>query len=224
MFIAFDGGDGAGKTSQLEFLMDYLKENSIEYYIFDMGGFEYTKKYLYALKNHKLNCSPELRELLYYYEGRLFTDYYKRMSNTTVVICDRWFLTYIAYGQLNGIECDELKHFLKDLAVPDLYFYLDVTPEISLQRIKKNRKGFSKPEIGLKNALSDDENENEQNFIKTQNKIREYYEIAIKNMQYGVVRVNAEQDINEVRNVIIERFTEKYEEIKNNEYRYNNKQ
>lgn len=224
MLIAFDGGDGAGKTSQLKLLADYLNENSIDYYIFDMGGFEYTKKYLYNLKNHKLECSPELRELLYYYEGRLFTDYYKRISNATIVICDRWILTYIAYGQFNGIELNELEFFLKDLAIPDLYFYLDVSPETTLKRIKKNRKSFSAPEIGLKNTLSNDESENERNFIKTQTKIKEYYENAIKNMQYSIVRINAEQDIREIQNVIIANFIDKYEELKNNEYRYSNKQ
>ena len=49
-------------------------------------------------------------------------------------------------------------------------------------------------------------------------------EIAIKNMQYSIVRINAEQDIREIQNVIIANFIDKYEELKNNEYRYSNKQ
>lgn len=224
MFVAFDGGDGAGKSSQLNFLIEFLKENNIDHYIFDMGGFEYTKKYLYALKNHKLNCSTELRELLYYYEGRLFTDYYRKLKKDTVVICDRWFLTYVAYGQLNGIELDELKFFLQNLEVPDLYFYLDISPEISLNRIKQNREGFSAPEIGLKNKMSDDECENDRNFIKTQTKIREYYKIAINNINCKITEINADQDIQKIKDIIIESFIIKYKELKNNGFRCGGKQ
>lgn len=214
MLIAFDGTDGVGKSSQLRLLIEYLTEKKIDYYFFDMGGFELTKKYLYDLKHHKYECSPELRELLYYFEGHLFSNHYETLNEKTIAICDRWLLTYFAYGQFNGINYAELKRFLSGLVKPDLYFYLDLSPEIALERIKKYRK-FDSPEIGLRNKMSENEDENNKNFLNTQNVIRSYYKTAINNIDCTITKINANQDIDIIQKYIRDEVIKKYEEIIN---------
>ena len=198
MFIAFDGNDGAGKSTQVDYLIDYFKEKNIRYYYFDMGGFEPTKKYLQNLKHNKYNCSVELRELLYYFEGNLFSDFYRSIEENTTVICDRWLLTYLSYGQFNGICLKELNIFLHKLIRPDLYFYLDIPVNISMERIKKYRQ-FDGPEIGLKNEISNDESQNIRNFVNTQEKIHNYFNEAIKILDCDVIRIDATQSKDEIR-------------------------
>ena len=174
MLVAFDGLDGAGKSTQLEMFIEFLDKHEIENYFFDMGGFEHTKKYLYKLKHNEFNCSAELRELLYYYEDRLFSDFYLEnyCSDNKIAICDRWLLTYLSYGKYNGIPAKEIQYFTEKLIRPDLYFYIDITPEDALKRIKRYRN-IDKAEIGYKNQLSSNENTNESKYLEVQKETNE---------------------------------------------------
>lgn len=211
MLIAFDGVDGAGKSTQLKMFTDFLGNNEIEYYFFDMGGFEYTKKYLYGIKHDDYNCNAELRELLYYFEGRLFTDFYldNYDTNSKVAICDRWTLTYLSYGQYNGISLEEVLYFTQKLVKPDLYFYLDIDPEVALERISQYRK-IDKAEVGFKNQLSDNEIINRKKYLQVQRKIRNNFLDAINSFSPAVISIDGNGCVDDIHKTIIEKFVEKF--------------
>lgn len=183
MFVAFDGIDGAGKTSLVQSLNEYLKSKGKSSLVYDMGQEGFLDSFFNDLKNKRLYCSPEIRELLYYYEGTLFQ---KNVINNVIhkkdnyVIVDRYLLTYLSYGPLNGIPKDTIFTLLNDLSWPDIYFYIDISPEASLKRISKYRK-ISVAEVGYKNYLQEDEKQNYKMFLNHQKKVRNNY---LENIAY----------------------------------------
>ncbi|VVB77272.1 putative thymidylate kinase [uncultured archaeon] len=57
-----------------------------------------------------------------------------------VVICDRYFFSTLAYGFASGINFDWLYAINKAFRMPDLVFFIDVSPDISINGIAKGRE------------------------------------------------------------------------------------
>ncbi len=192
MFIAFDGIDGSGKTTLATMLFNAFSEKGYTVELYDMGNFGVIDDYLSQLKNRKERIPAELRELLFYLEGKLFSEYVEA-NETKVIITDRYLLTYYAYGPINGIEQEHVKKITQTMKKPNYYFFLDVCPEDALKRISKYRK-IDPPEVGYAIPLSDDEKVNQKNYLKAQTKIYENYNLAIKNTEMNIHRIDGTQE------------------------------
>lgn len=204
MFIAFDGIDGSGKSTQLSMLTQYFLKKQIDHFIYDMGNFATMSKYLTNLKHSKTKCSAQLRELLYYFEGRLLSDFYTDMCQNTnkFIVCDRWLLTYFAYGQYNGVPFSDIEYFTRKIVRPDIYFFMNISPEEALNRIVKYRK-IDNAEIGYRNTLSNNEYDNEAKFLKAQAIIRNNYLSSIQHASFPVIQIDASQDVDSIHRTII---------------------
>lgn len=208
MFIAFDGIDGSGKNTQVNLLQEYLIGEGLKCTALDLGGLSKFNLLIKNINYNRLDISPIVRELVYYFEG-LYTnlEVIQKADPNEIILIDRYYLTYYAYGQLNGLSIDDIKYFTKYLIEPDLYFYIDVLPEVTYERVIKYRK-IDIPEVGFENYKNCGENKddimNKEMFISFQSKVRNNYLQELKNSHH-VIDGMREQDtiikeiINEVQ-------------------------
>jgi len=143
-FIVLEGLDGSGQTTQVELLNDFLEQKGhsviltkepttdsesgrIIRKVLDkeiiMEPGELQKHYIQDRKEHLQNLIiPSLKE------GK-------------TVISDRYFFSTFAFGGIN-LDMDWLISLNKEFIFPDIAIFLDVLPEVCIQRINKRGEGF----------------------------------------------------------------------------------
>lgn len=146
-FIAFEGIDGSGKSTHVRLLADHL--NSLGHHVHCTA--EPTKRPAGALirdifagrqqaDQHviaALFAADRLDHLLNTEDGIL-----KMLKSGSTVITDRYHMSSYAY---HGAHVDmdwvmELNRISADLRRPDLTIYIDVKPEVSMERIRASRQ------------------------------------------------------------------------------------
>lgn len=143
LFITFEGIDGAGKTTQIKLLQEYLisKKQPVRLSR-EPGGTPIGDK-IRALILDKSNTDMcPMTELLLYYASR--AQHIERviapaLAQGECVICDRFYDSSYAYQQLGrGIDkkaLDALTSMVAENYRPDITFLLDISPEVSAQRL-----------------------------------------------------------------------------------------
>ncbi len=145
-FIAIDGIDGCGKTTQINKLADYLTGLNVPFRLTkEPGGTELGAILRKILISKDYHLEPET-ELLLYSADRL--EHQKKvilphLEMNYAVISDRFISSTYAY-QIFGRGLDlKILDFLKDISVfvyPSLTIIIDVEPEIALSRAKERLK------------------------------------------------------------------------------------
>ncbi len=142
LFITFEGGDGCGKTTQINLLDKYLREKGY--------------KTLLTREPGSKGLGEKIREILLNYDGEVssvcesFLFLADRAQNVdclikpaiedgAIVICDRHIDSSVAYqGYGRGLDIDRIKK-LNSIATsglkPDLTIVLDVDVETSQKRV-----------------------------------------------------------------------------------------
>ena len=145
-FIVFEGIDGAGKTTQINLLANYLREQGRAVYCTAeptesvSGGLlrdalsgvsrrtvcEMAAMFVFDRINHNVNPVNGIQKML---------------ADGFDVICDRYYYSSLAYqgsgtdpewvGNMN-LTCPEIMR-------PDVCIFLDLTPEQSMARINRGR-------------------------------------------------------------------------------------
>lgn len=145
-FIVIEGLEGAGKTTAQEVVVKVLQENGIDDLVFtrEPGGTPLAEQ-LRVLIKHGINGEhvTNKTELLMLYAARLqlVENVIKpALKRGAWVVGDRHDLSSQAYqGGGRGLDIT-LMSTLRNLVLydfrPDLTLYLDVTPEIGLQRAR----------------------------------------------------------------------------------------
>ena len=140
LFIAFEGGDGAGKSTQASILAKTLQQHSFRTVLLREPGSTTLGDYLrrYLISDQPIS---DLAELLLFEASRaeLMADrVHPALEAGAVVICDRFtgsIVAYQGYGRKLGVERIQ---WLNDLATigryPDLTLLLDIEPAIGLER------------------------------------------------------------------------------------------
>jgi dTMP kinase len=139
-FVVFEGGDGSGTTTQLSILAEHFKNTRkpLFFSTFEPSGGKIGQLLRSALKNEiKLRAetlcflfAADRNEHLYGADGIIM-----HAKSNELVVSDRYSLSSLVY---QGIECgDELPQALNSrFPSPELTIFLDLTPEIALERIK----------------------------------------------------------------------------------------
>jgi dTMP kinase len=143
--IVFEGGDGSGTSTQVSLLSKRLKniKKPVFFPTFEPTNGQIGNLIRAALKK-EIFLKPETlamlfaadrNEHLYGQDGIL-----SHTNKGELVVSDRYVLSSLVY---QGIECgDELPGFLNSrFPAPELTFFLDIDPEIALNRMK-NRKSL----------------------------------------------------------------------------------
>ncbi len=140
LFIAFEGGDGAGKSTQANILAEQLQKHSFRTVLLREPGSTTLGDYLrrYLISDQPIS---DLAELLLFEASRaeLMADQvYPELEAGAVVICDRFTGSTVAYqGYGRNLDVKQIR-WLNDLATigryPDLTLLLDIDPAIGLER------------------------------------------------------------------------------------------
>lgn len=139
MFIVIEGIDGAGCETQAKHLFEKMKNKKrkmtpffVKYPDYEKNIGRLIREFLYQNKN----LSAQQQFLLYSLQFLLDKEEIAQKRKTGIVIADRYFTTTLCYQTLEGIELAKALRFAEDFQIekPDVVFYLNVRPEIAVQR------------------------------------------------------------------------------------------
>jgi dTMP kinase len=66
------------------------------------------------------------------------------LSRGTVLVCDRYLASSVAYGEAHGIDGAWLQEVQRYLPQPDVTLFLDIAPEVSAQRKTVDRDRYER--------------------------------------------------------------------------------
>ncbi|MGA0867232.1 MAG: dTMP kinase, partial [Candidatus Nanopelagicaceae bacterium] len=142
-FIAFEGGEGSGKSTQAMLLKEWLENEGMQVVLSrEPGGTELgqeLRKILLAKETGHI--SPRAEALLYAADRahHVYSKIRPALDLGKVVITDRYMDSSIAYqgaGRiLSSEEVGRISRWATESLTPDLTIILDQSPEIGLARI-----------------------------------------------------------------------------------------
>lgn len=192
MFITFEGGDGAGKSTVINKVYEELVKKNLSCMITrEPGGIdiaEQIREVILNVKNTKMDARTEA--LLYAAARRqhLAEKVIPALEEGKIVLCDRFLHSSLAYqGYARGLgieEVYEINKFAIDSYMPDLVILFDIEPKLGLERINKNK--------GREINRLDKEN------MGFHDKVREGYSILMEKYNHNIVKVDASGSVDEV--------------------------
>lgn len=146
-FITFEGPEGAGKSTIIKRIEEDLIQDGFDVVLTrEPGGIEIAEKIRSIILDKSHTMMDGRTEALLYAAARrqhLIEKVIPALKNGQIVLCDRFIDSSLAYqGFARGLGIDEvlsINKFAIDNNMPDLTLYLDVTPEVGLDRIKKSK-------------------------------------------------------------------------------------
>jgi dTMP kinase len=145
-FIAFEGLDGSGKSTQVKLLANKLKENGLNVYTTAEPTQSRIGAIIKDIFRHKMEADHRTIAALYVAD-RLDhltnkTDgVLKKLEEGYTVITDRYYFSSYAYHgvHMNMDWVIEANSLSVELLRPDLTIYIDISPEKSMHRLNKGR-------------------------------------------------------------------------------------
>jgi dTMP kinase len=144
--IAFEGLDQSGKQTQAERLLDAFRNagRKAEFLTFPEYTTDIGREIGHALQGER-DYQPDTLQLLYIANRFEFRPRIERwLGEGTMVVCDRYLASSIAYGEAQGVDAAWLTDVQKYLPLPSLTILLDMQPEVSLARKKADRDKFER--------------------------------------------------------------------------------
>jgi len=146
LLVAFEGLDQSGKQTQAELLRDRLTaaHRSVLLLSFPDYGTPIGEEIERALRGAR-NYAADVMQLLYVanrYEWR--TEIEKRRNDGTILICDRYLASSVAYGEAQGLDPAWLLEIQRHLPQPDITFLLDIAPDVSARRKTADRDRYER--------------------------------------------------------------------------------
>jgi dTMP kinase len=144
--IAFEGLDQSGKQTQAERLLEAFRGagHKAEFLTFPAYETAIGTEIDYALHGQR-EYAPDTLQLLYIanrFEFRPKIDTW--LAAGTMVVCDRYLASSVAYGEAQGVDAAWLTEIQKHLPQPSLTILLDIPPDASLTRKKAARDKFER--------------------------------------------------------------------------------
>lgn len=213
LLLSFEGCEGAGKTVVINEIYSWVLSmgyNCIK--TREPGGINISEQIREVILN-KDNTSMDGRtEALLYAAARrqhLVEKVIPALEEGKIVLCDRFIdssLAYQGYARELGIEdVMSINKFAINEYMPDITILLDIEPKIGLERININKDR----EI---NRLDLEK-------LDFHQKVREGYNLLYKHNKERIIKVNANQNknnvIEDVKNILISKL-QKFESSKHN--------
>jgi dTMP kinase len=141
LFFVFEGGEGAGKTTQIQRLARYLESEGRSALVTrEPGGTEAGARIREVLLSPRSRLEPQTEALLYAADRAQHVSEVIRpaLRNGAVVISDRYLDSSLAYqGAARGLgeeQIMDLNRWATGGLMPDLVFLLDLDPKHGLER------------------------------------------------------------------------------------------
>jgi len=149
IFITVEGTDGAGKSTQIEYLKEFLQTKGFTLTLTrEPGGTRISEKIRkIILDQNNIEMSDRTEALLYAASRAQHVEetIVPALRRGDIVICDRFVdssMVYQGRGVSLGYEpVKAINDFATGQLEPDLTILFDVKPEISLKRINAKKKG-----------------------------------------------------------------------------------
>ena len=146
LLIAFEGLDQSGKQTQGDLLRDRLTERGRAVRLLSFPDYATVigAEIGRALRGER-SYGPDVMQLLYVanrYERK--QEIADAQQAGTILICDRYLASSVAYGEAQGLDAAWLREIQKYLPQPDVTFLLDIPPEVSARRKKQERDKYER--------------------------------------------------------------------------------
>lgn len=207
MFITFEGGEGSGKSTQINLFADYLKQQNKSVVLTrEPGGTDIGKQIRSLLVEGDKDKFDETAETLLFYADRrinLTKVVWPALKEGKIVLSDRFNDSTIAYqyygsGKFADTQIiDTLYNVVAGSFKPNITFLLDIDIKEGLERSFKKAETMSTKELRF-----------EKVDISFHERLRQgYLELAQKEPERFRV-INAAQDIDSVHQEIIKAYEE----------------
>jgi len=146
LLIAFEGLDQSGKQTQAERLKAAVENRQRTCVLLDFPSYEtHIGREIDEGLHGGRDYGPDVMQLLYVanrYEKKPAIE--KMLAAGTVVVCDRYLASSIAYGEAHGLDAAWLREIQRYLPPPDLTILLDIAPETAAGRKTANRDKYER--------------------------------------------------------------------------------
>jgi len=150
LFVTFEGGDGTGKTTQIEMLDQWMTKLNMPHIVTKEPGSPHMPecvKIRQLLLDPANNLTPTSELMLFLADRALHVERLIRpkLAAGLHVVCDRYVdSTRVYQGVSRGLgrpRLDPMLEFATGGLMPDLTFVFDVPPDIGLQRARAKGAG-----------------------------------------------------------------------------------
>ena len=198
-FITVEGGDGAGKSTQIPFIEKLIRSRGHKLRVTrEPGGTELGERLREILLNFSSGAMCDESELMLMFAARkqhLSEIIIPALESGIWVLCDRFTdATYAYQGGGRGIDAsriDVLENWVQQGLQPDLTLLFDVPVEIGLAR------------TGKRGEASD---RFEQQKVRFKERVRESYLDRARRFSQRIKRIDAGQDLDTVQSCIVDEF------------------
>lgn len=196
IFITIEGGDGSGKSTQIDLLMSYFDEHGFKVLLTrEPGGTPISEKIREVILDSNNVEMDNMTEVLLYAAARAqhVAEFIKpSIEQGKVVICDRFVDSSVVYqGYARGVGIDaveDINSYATLGLIPDLTILLDLPPDLGLFR-KKNQQALDRLEL-----------ESDAFHLK----VNEGYRLLAKRHQNRILTVDATKSIEDIHQIILE--------------------
>mgnify|MGYP001302357031 CR=1 FL=1 len=148
-FIVFEGIDGSGKSTQIDLLGEYLNSKGIDFVqTREPGGTELAENLRKIMLEEKIDGMTEMLVVLAARNDHIQKFIKPNLSSGKWVICDRFTDSTIAYqGFARGISMnliEKLSSLIENQIIINKIIFLDIDPEVAIERIRSRNKTFDK--------------------------------------------------------------------------------
>ena len=200
IFITFEGGDGSGKTSQINLLRQYFIEKGKEVIITrEPGGTQISETIRNIILDINNKEMSDLTEALLYAAARaqhVQEIIQPAIEAGKVIICDRFVdssVVYQGYARNIGIEkITEINHIATNGLTPDKTFYLDLEASIGLSR-KKNQTDLDRLEVEK---------------LEFHERVIEGYRTLAKKYEDRIIKIDATLSVEEIHEIVVRNLRE----------------
>ena len=146
--IVFEGIEGSGKTSHINFISKYLKKKKIDFIkIREPGGSNNSEKIRKLILNNRSNFNKDTDLLLYLAARSENIKLLKKYFKKKVILIDRFVDSTIAYQHYGlGVNLDLIniinKHLLKDFKID--FTFLNIVNKKNMMKRLKLRKSLNR--------------------------------------------------------------------------------
>lgn len=209
LYIALEGIDGSGKSTQAKVLKEYFEsKGKIVTQTFEPNLTLFGSEDILKVFNHEKDISGQAFQYLLT-ANRLMNHaeiIEPALKRGEVVISDRCFWSSIPYGIMDRDESysftsasrmlltQSILSWYHQTIIPDLVFYLAVTPESAVKRLESRTQGRKKDKY--------------ENLEKLQRVVKGY-DFLVENFSDQIIQIDGDRSIDDIKRDLIQSIEEK---------------
>lgn len=145
-FIVFEGIDGSGKSTQLKMLAEKMRSKGEECHETLEPTYGMVGELVHDILSKKIKADPRVTAGLFVADrlDHLLNEtdgVVKKLNEGITVLCDRYYFSSYAY-QGSEVPLDwviDANRLCADVIRADYTIFIDVSPEVAMERINQNR-------------------------------------------------------------------------------------